>query len=36
MDTALREQTVLPPDDPSHLTRFARGLADAEARAGRG
>jgi excisionase family DNA binding protein len=31
MDTALREQTVLPPDDPSRLTRFARGLADAEA-----
>jgi excisionase family DNA binding protein len=31
MAHALRERTVLPPEDPSDLARFARGLADAEA-----
>jgi excisionase family DNA binding protein len=29
MGVKLRERTVLPPDDPSDLTRFARGLSDA-------
>jgi excisionase family DNA binding protein len=31
MASALRERTVLPPDDPSGLTRFAQGLAGVEA-----
>lgn len=30
MSNALRERTVLPPDEPSALTRFARALADAK------
>jgi excisionase family DNA binding protein len=31
MSSTLRERTVLPPEDPADLVRFARGLADAEA-----
>jgi excisionase family DNA binding protein len=31
MASALRERTVLPPDDPSGLTRLAKGLAEVEA-----
>jgi excisionase family DNA binding protein len=31
MASALTERTVLPPDDPSGLTRFAQGLAGVEA-----
>ena len=30
MSSTLRERTVLPPDDPADLVRFARGMADAE------
>jgi excisionase family DNA binding protein len=30
MSSALRERTVLPPEDPTGLTKFARGLADVE------
>jgi excisionase family DNA binding protein len=30
MSSALRERTVLPPDDPSGLNRFARGLAEVK------
>lgn len=33
MTGALRERTVLPPEDPSGLTRFARELAGAPSRA---
>lgn len=33
MSSALRERTVLPPDDPSGLTRFARDLAKTPGRA---
>ena len=32
MTGALRERTVLPPEDPSELARLARGLADVTAR----
>src|SRR6266498_74822 len=31
MTSALRERTVLPPEDPSDLARFARGLAEVQA-----
>jgi excisionase family DNA binding protein len=31
MSSTLRERTVLPPENPADLVRFARGLADAEA-----
>lgn len=31
MTSALREHTILPPEDPSGLNRFARGLASVEA-----
>jgi excisionase family DNA binding protein len=31
MASTLRERTVLPPDDPADLARFARGLTDVEA-----
>src|SRR5215469_12901664 len=31
MTSALRERTVLPPEDPSDLARFARGLAEVGA-----
>lgn len=31
MRAGLRERTVLPPDNPADLARFARGLAQAEA-----
>ncbi|GAA0476159.1 hypothetical protein Ade02nite_42510 [Paractinoplanes deccanensis] len=31
MSSTLRERTVLPPEDPADLVRFARGMADAEA-----
>lgn len=31
MSNALRERTVLPPDDPTGLTRFAQGLAGVQA-----
>jgi hypothetical protein len=31
MATTLRERTVLPPDDPADLARFARGLTDVHA-----
>ncbi|MCO8274682.1 helix-turn-helix domain-containing protein [Actinoplanes sp. TRM 88003] len=31
MSSTLRERTVLPPENPAELVRFARGLADAEA-----
>jgi excisionase family DNA binding protein len=31
MATTLRERTVLPPDDPADLARFARGLTDVQA-----
>jgi excisionase family DNA binding protein len=31
MTSALRERTVLPPEDPGDLARFARGLAEVEA-----
>jgi excisionase family DNA binding protein len=31
MSGALRERTVLPPEDPADLARFARGLADVVA-----
>jgi excisionase family DNA binding protein len=31
MSSTLRERTVLPPDDPSDLARFARGLIDVKA-----
>lgn len=31
MSTALRERTVLPPDDPTGLARFAQGLASVQA-----
>src|SRR5436305_2718600 len=31
MTSALRERTVLPPEDPSDLARFARGLAEVHA-----
>ncbi|MEU8239877.1 helix-turn-helix domain-containing protein [Actinoplanes missouriensis] len=31
MASTLRERTLLPPDDPADLVRFARGLADARA-----
>jgi excisionase family DNA binding protein len=30
MSSTLRERTVLPPDNPADLVRFARGMADAE------
>jgi len=30
---SLRERTLLPPEDPSSLSRFARGLSDARAQA---
>jgi excisionase family DNA binding protein len=33
MATTLRERTVLPPEDPADLARFARGLTDVEASA---
>ena len=33
MAATLRERTVLPPDDPADLARFARGLGGAEASA---
>lgn len=33
MSSTLRERTVLPPENPADLVRFARGLADAEASA---
>jgi excisionase family DNA binding protein len=31
MSSTLRERTVLPPENPAELVRFARGMADAEA-----
>ncbi|GGN62939.1 hypothetical protein GCM10010112_21670 [Actinoplanes lobatus] len=31
MSSTLRERTVLPPEDPADLVRFARGLNDAKA-----
>jgi excisionase family DNA binding protein len=31
MPATLRERTVLPPDDPADLARFARGLTDVQA-----
>src|SRR5256885_16483988 len=31
MTSALRERTLLPPEDPSDLARFARGLAEVHA-----
>ena len=31
MSSTLRERTVLPPENPADLVRFARGMADAEA-----
>lgn len=31
MTSVLRERTVLPPEDPSDLARFARGLAEVQA-----
>jgi excisionase family DNA binding protein len=31
MATTLRERTVLPPDDPADLARFAQGLTDVKA-----
>lgn len=31
MSSTLRERTVLPPDNPADLVRFARGMADAAA-----
>jgi excisionase family DNA binding protein len=31
MPATLRERTVLPPDDPADLARFARGLIDVQA-----
>jgi len=31
MATTLRERTVLPPEDPADLARFARGLTDVKA-----
>ena len=31
MSSTLRERTVLPPENPADLVRFARGLADVEA-----
>ena len=31
MTSALRERTLLPPEDPSDLARFARGLAEVQA-----
>jgi excisionase family DNA binding protein len=31
MSNALRERTVLPPDDPTRLSRFAEGLAGVQA-----
>ncbi len=31
MPSTLRERTVLPPDDPAGLARFARGLTDVQA-----
>jgi excisionase family DNA binding protein len=33
MPSTLRERTVLPPDNPADLVRFARGMADADAEA---